>query len=645
MPAPAVPLTLALPAATALWKYLDARYALRADASMLSVFLRTTLAGVFLEKKDRVSAFYTLEKWATDPKTADKDFLLFAGKSWSYKAAYEQALKHGAWVGKRFGIKKNEVVAMDFVNSETFLWTWFGLWAIGAKPAFVNYNLADRPLLHCIRTSGARVVLVDTQVKDKYSGETLSALSDPAFRTDGGGVEVALFTPEVKAEIAGTPPTRAPDAARSGQLGKDMAILIYTSGTTGLPKPAVVSWAKAALAPSFVAGWMPIRADDIMYTCMPLYHSSAALLACMSVVQAGATFSLGARFHRSTFWDDVRATHATIIQYVGETCRYLLSAPESPLDKQHSVRVAFGNGLRPDVWPRFKSRFNIDTIAEFYAATEGPAAMWNKSRNEFTAGAVGRSGLIASTLLGKSSVVVRLDYEANTPLRDPKTGLCIRCPLGEPGELLYKLDEKDIEKAYQGYYHNTGATKSKIVRGVLAPNDAYFSTGDILRKDSDGRWFFLDRIGDTFRWKSENVSTAEVSEVLGRVSGVAEANVYGVSIPGHDGRAGCAAIILNEGVEKDGAVPEAQLAALAQGALAGLPRYAVPVFLRIMREETVEAGHRTGTNKQQKHHLREEGVDPTRVPDAVYWLPPGEKVYRRFGAEEWSGLGGGRVKL
>lgn len=252
---------------------------------------------------------------------------------------------------------------------------------------------------------------------------------------------------------------------------------------------------------------------------MPLYHSSAALLGLLAVLQGGSTIALGERFHRSTFWSDVRATNATMIQYVGETCRYLLSAPPSPLDKQHKVRLAFGNGLRPDVWPKFKKRFGIETIQEFYAATEGPAAMWNKSRNSFSEGAVGMSGALSRQLV--KSLVIKLDFDDNVAVRDPKTGLCIVVRAGEPGELVYKLDEKDIEADFQGYYGNKNATSSKILRDVLVKGDAYFSTGDVMRKDGEGRWFFCDRIGDTFRWKSENVSTAEVAEVLGSCSSIA----------------------------------------------------------------------------------------------------------------------------
>jgi acyl-CoA synthetase (AMP-forming)/AMP-acid ligase II len=376
---------------------------------------------------------------------------------------------------------------------------------------------------------------------------------------------------------------------------------------------------------------------------MPLYHSSAALLGLTSVLRAGAAFSLGESFHRNGFWDDVRSSDATIIQYVGETLRYLLSAPPSPLDKEHKVRVAFGNGLRPDVWPVFKERFGIETIVEFYAATESPAALGNKSRNKFSEGAVGLSGALI-TLLGAPAKVIVLDFETNSPVRDPKTGLCIPVKPGEPGELIYKLDEREIDASFQGYFGNKNATSSKILRDVIKKGDAYFSTGDVMRKDSEGRWYFCDRIGDTFRWKSENVSTAEVAEVMGRVGLIHEANVYGVQIPGHDGRAGCAALVMED---EQKPLTQSELAEMAAHALKGLPRYAVPIFLRVHRGTAAEA-NRTGTMKQQKTVLRNQGVDPSLVAesgDELYWLPPGEKAYRKFGGEEYKALGAGTVKL
>jgi acyl-CoA synthetase (AMP-forming)/AMP-acid ligase II len=339
------------------------------------------------------------------------------------------------------------------------------------------------------------------------------------------------------------------------------------------------------------------------------------------------------------------------MQYVGETCRYLMSLPPSPRDKEHSLRIAFGNGLRPDIWPHFKERFGIETIAEFYASTEGPAGLTNISRNKLTEGAVGVSGIIRRTVLSSGSLVVEMNFEENQPIRDPKTGFCFPVKPNQPGELLFKLKEKDIESQFQGYWKNKGASSKKILRDVLTKGDAYFSTGDVMRRDTEGRWYFCDRIGDTFRWKSENVSTAEVAEVVGQLRQyLEETNVYGVQLPGFDGRAGCAAVVLSPEYQTmfdtTGRVDEKMLKDLAAHALKQLPRYAVPVFLRVMKDE--QASHRTGTNKQQKQGLRDEGVDPSIVAtkgDLLFWLPPGETAYKPFGDEEWRMLNAGKVML
>ena len=248
---------------------------------------------------------------------------------------------------------------------------------------------------------------------------------------------------------------------------------------------------------------------------MPLYHSSAAILGLCAALSGGNTIVIGHKFSTKSFWKEVRESNATMIQYVGETCRYLLAAPPDideltceNLDKKHNVRLAIGNGLRPDVWNKFKQRFGIQTIAEFYAATEGTSGSWNLSHNDFALGAIGRNGTFAKALLGTQLAIVAVDWESEQPWRDPKTGFCAKVGTGEPGELLYRLDADDIGSKYQGYFGNEKASNSKIMRDVLRKGDAYFRTGDVVRWDSEGRWYFNDRIGDTFRWKSENVSTS-----------------------------------------------------------------------------------------------------------------------------------------
>lgn len=379
---------------------------------------------------------------------------------------------------------------------------------------------------------------------------------------------------------------------------------------------------------------------------MPLYHSSAALLGFCTCLVNGNAIILGRKFSTKTFWSEVRASNATIIQYVGETCRYLLAAPPQidpntgeDLDRRHNVRLAFGNGLRIDIWNRFKDRFGIDTIGEFYASTEGPSGCWNLSSNDLAAGAIGRNGLLSSLFLYREVAIVEIDWETETPRRDPTNRNFCRCaPCGQPGELLYLVDAKEPHKKFQGYLNNAPASDGKILRNVFVPGDAWFRSGDVVRWDAEGRWFFCDRIGDTFRWKSENVSTNEVGEALGAHPAVQEANVYGVTIPHHDGRAGCAAVMLRGDV-----TPEV-LDAVAATATARLPKYAIPLFLRIVKRIEV-----TGNNKQQKHVLRSQGVEPAQVrahaegADRLFWLRNGR--YVEMTDDDWDRVAAGKVKL
>ena len=387
---------------------------------------------------------------------------------------------------------------------------------------------------------------------------------------------------------------------------------------------------------------------------MPLYHASATTLGLNLCLEAGCTFAIGKKFSTKTFWKEARGHGATMIQYVGETCRYLLSAPAEldpdtgeNLDKRHKIRTAFGNGLRADVWERFRDRFGIDTIAEFYGQTEGFMALWNLTTNDFAAGAMGRGGWLYSLAMRQRGVnIVAVTDTGEEPARDARTGLCRRAAAGEIGEMLFAIaDRADVEREYQGYYGDASASRKKLLFDVFARGDAFFRSGDLVSWDAEGRLYFHDRIGDTFRWKSENVSTTEVGNALGEHPDVAEANAYGVQLPHHDGRAGAAAVVLRgngSGSGERNAEKQAEaLRSLARHAAARLPRYAVPLFLRVSED----LGHAvTGTNKQQKHGLRVQGVDPGKVgADRLFWLRDG--AYVPFGEREWRELSAGRVKL
>ncbi|KAJ5579690.1 uncharacterized protein N7459_005675 [Penicillium hispanicum] len=650
---PDVSLSLALPAAATAAAYLNAKCSLFYDLGLIKSLLKMRIRSSFAERDDRLNLFYVLENHALTPATADKEFVVYNGRSWTFHQTYSMVLRYGAWFKKTHGVRRKEIVAIDFMNSSHFMFMVLGLWSIGAVPALINYNLTGKPLSHSVRASTAKLLVVDEEVRNCFPPAQMETFGSSEFRDGKGPVQVVFFTPDVEAQVLEMEPVREDDEVRSGLAPRDMALLIYTSGTTGLPKPAIVSWKKCWSGGLFFGNWIHLEPSDRFFTCMPLYHSSAFLLGFVSCLMKGVAFVVGRRFSARSFIKEARENNATIIQYVGETLRYILGVPPEidfvtgeDLDKKHNIRLAFGNGLRPDVWNRFKERFNIPSIAEFYAATEGTSAQWNFSSNDFSAGAIGRNGAIGNIVFSRGTAIVDVDHATQEPWRDPKTGLCKNVPRGDTGELLFVIDATDPKEAFQGYFQNSKATESKILRDVLNKGDAYFRTGDMVRWDTDGRWFFSDRLGDTFRWKSENVSTSEVSEVLGAHPEVHEANVYGVALPNHDGRAGCAAVVLDQqmasGSTSGPAIEpsRATLDSLATHCLKNLPRFAAPLFLRVM-----PAMHSTGNNKHQKHVLRTEGVDVGLVSknDRLYWLRG--NTYVPFGQKDWDRLNGGQVRL
>ncbi|PWW80273.1 acetyl-CoA synthetase-like protein [Tuber magnatum] len=631
----ASPLTL-LAAALPLLSYLDAKHQFAYDCGLISSFLHSRFRYMLMERRGKLSPFYHIEKYALSPADCERPFLIYQGREYSYKEAYELVLKYAAWLRERYNVRKNEIIAMDFTNKPVMIWIWLGLWALGAKPALINYNLEGDRLVHCVKISTARLVFIDVEVKEVLEG-TEGEETRRRLETDGAGREVVIFDEATERVVETWKGFRPGDEERDGVKLPDMAMLVYTSGTTGMPKAAVISFQKTHHGASFVSAWLGLKKSDRFYTCMPLYHSSAALLGFIGSMTVGSTLVLGHKFSTKTFWPEVRSSRANMLQYVGETCRYLLAAPPSPEDKNHNVKIAFGNGLRPDVWVRFRERFGIPTIAEFYASTEGTSGSWNIQKGEWGVGAVGRGGSLISVLFGRGVTIAKMDAENEELLRD-ENGFCIQCGYDEAGEVLWKLDPNNISKSYQGYFRNPKASEEKIVRDVFRKGDAYFRTGDLQRRTRDGLWYFIDRIGDTYRWKSENVSSSEVSEVFGLHPAIAEANVYGVALPNHDGRCGCAAIVISPPTSDDEVCRE-----LSKW-VTKLPRFARPIFVRVVK---APGGlEKTGNYKFVKGRLRDEGADPEKVGaagDVLWWLKDGE--YVPFGKRDWEGIVGGKVKL
>jgi fatty-acyl-CoA synthase len=406
----------------------------------------------------------------------------------------------------------------------------------------------------------------------------------------------------------------------------DRALYIYTSGTTGLPKAANVSHLRLMQWSHWFAGLMNTQPTDRMYNCLPLYHSVGGVVATGATLVGGGTVVLRERFSVSDFWKDVVEERCTLFQYIGELCRYLLSSPQQPLETQHSLRLCCGNGLRPDVWEPFRERFRIPQILEYYAATEGSFSLYNC---EGRPGAIGR---IPPFLSHRTPVaLVRFEPDTGLPLRD-ESNFCIQCVVNEVGEAIGQVANPTGKHGgrFEGYA-DAAASEKKILRDVFAPGDAWYRTGDLMRKDEQGFFYFVDRVGDTYRWKGENVSTGEVTAVITGCRGVTEAAVYGVSVAGADGRAGMAALVVDS---------QFDLATFREHLAARLPDYARPLFLRI-----VAGIELTGTFKLRKQELAVEGYDPTTVRGLLYFEDRQQRAYVPLDETLYARLQAGNVRV
>ncbi|KAK1573528.1 AMP-binding enzyme [Colletotrichum navitas] len=602
--------------------YLDAKYHLSKDAKSLLMRRRIVKSIENSVKTGRVSPYYIFED-SVERHPYDEAIWTRDG-SISWKTTYDRSNQY-AQLFLSHGVKPGDFVALFMQNSPDFVFAWMGLIAVGAAPSMINYNLTGKALLGVIEISTAKLMLVDggSDIVEKYASVQTEL--------DLKGIKV-INIGEERSRIYQRDPVRPRDELRKSVTPASAMCMFYTSGTTGIPKAVVFPTSGAgALASqnSFFGG------RERCYICMPYYHGTGGLTM-ISQIFAGSTVCMAPKFSVSNFWDDVRASHATWFVYVGETLRYLLAAPPSPRDKDHSIHTVFGNGCRPDVWGRFQERFGIDTMWEFYNSTEGPLGFRNPARGEFFANAIGHHGLLLRIKYRNKIVPVEVDAETGHIKRDPKTGLALRAPYEVGGEI---LTEHPGERPFPGYFNNEDATSKKLVRDILRKGDCFYRTGDSLRRDGDGRWFFLDRLGDTYRWKGENVSTAEVSEVLGSYPGVNEAVVYGVRLPGHDGKAGAAALDIAPAHKSSFSYTD-----FLSYARARLPGYAVPIFIRLLNQGTA-----THNNKQNKVPLKNEGVEPSKVQggDKVLWIEKHGKgnTYVPFTQDDWNNLGIGRAKL
>ncbi|KAL5363142.1 hypothetical protein BJX96DRAFT_177811 [Aspergillus floccosus] len=607
----------------ALAGWLDAKFHIRNDLRTLIYGRSQRDAQNYIAEKvqqDRLLMYQILEDQVKSAAIADNVFLISAadGRTWTYKEFLQDVNRVGNWLLQELDIQKQELVALDGLNSPEYLIAWFGLDSIGATPCFINHGLTGQSLEHCIKLCEARYCLADAQIK-----HLVEPVKDTVDKCNIIYYSQELFS---SLEYPRTPPS--PERRRN--IPPDSTkILLYTSGTTGFPKAVTKAAAFELYTGRAIARYLGLRPSSRFYTCLPLFHGAAHALCVTPVIHAGCTLILGRKFSHSTFWPEVVTYQADIMQYVGELCRYLVNAKPHPLERKHNLKMAWGNGMRPDVWEPFRQRFDIPMIHELYAASDGMGAMYNPNLGEFSRHAIGVRGLLWNLINGSREKMVKIDVDTQEIIRDPKTGFARECPRGIPGETIHCVDPANPYAQFEGYYKNEEATNKRFIRDVFKKGDMWFRSGDMMRQDSNGCVYFVDRLGDTYRWKSENVSTNEVSDLLGQFPGIAECNVYGVLVPNADGRAGCAAIIFSDGLTED----TFDFKALAEHSLQRMPRYAVPIFLRI----TSALGY-TSTMKLQKGKLRQEGCDVAKVEasgDTMYWLPPNETKYVPFTDETY----------
>ncbi|KAF4011470.1 SLC27A5 [Cervus elaphus hippelaphus] len=506
------------------------------------------------------------------------------------------------------GLRAREPTALLVLPSQTLpaLSLWLGLAKLGCPVVWINPHGRGPPLVHAVLSSGARVLVVDPELRanleevlPKLQAEKVHCLylgrSSP---TPGVGA--------LGAALAAAPSDPVPADLRADIKLRSPALFIYTSGTTGLPKPAILTYERVLQ----VAGMLTlcgVTADDVVYTVLPLYHTMGLVLGVLSCLDLGVTCVLAPKFSASGFWDDCRQHGVTVIQYVGEILRYLCNTPQRPEDQTHKVRLAIGNGLRAEVWETFQRRFGPIRIWEMYGSTEGNVGFINYPGR---CGAQGKTSCFLRML--SPFELVQYSLETEEPLRDSH-GLCIPARPGEAGLLLTQVLR---HQPFLGYRGPRELSEKKLVKNVRHPNDLYYNTGDVLAMDHEGFLYFRDRLGDTFRWKGENVSTREVEGVLSVVDFLQEVNVYGVPVPGCEGKVGMAAVQLVPGQAFDGQ-------RLYQHVRTSLPAYAAPHFIRI--QDALEI---TGTFKLVKSRLVREGFNVSVVTDPLFVLDNQARAFR-----------------
>ena len=544
-----------------------------------------------------------VDAWAE--RSGDKPALVSARESFSYAELAARKRRYAGWARMR-GLQCGEAAALIMRNRPDYFALWLGLTEIGLVVALISPDLTAAGLAHALDVAGAKLAIVD---------DTLTEVARDAAARVGRAIDILAY-----GEVGACAARLAPASLTSAVTLDDEALRIFTSGTTGLPKAANISHRRLMTWSVWLAGLAGLTSEDRHYNALPMWHSVGGVVAVGAPLVNGGSVVIADRFSARGFFDDVARFDCTSFQYIGELCRYLVAAPPSEARGRGRLRLALGNGLAGDVWRALIERFPGLRVLEFYASTEGNVGLYNV---EGRIGALGR--LPPFLALRDSLALARFDEEAEAPWRGPD-GFCARVADGEAGEALGRISN-DPSQRFEGYSERA-ETEKKILRDVFKPGDAWMRSGDLMRRDADGFYWFVDRIGDTFRWKGENVSTAEVASLCQAQPGVVSALVMGVAVAGAEGRAGMAVL------ETSG---EFDLAAFAR-AMTALPRYARPLFLRLT--STIA---RTETLKPKRAVYAAAGFDPARTSEPLF-VAQGE-AYAPLDAERWAAIAEGRVRL
>ncbi|XP_072551945.1 long-chain fatty acid transport protein 2-like [Salminus brasiliensis] len=565
--------------------------------------------------------FYTILDCFLDAvqKQPHKPFIMFEDQVHSYLQV-DQTSNRVAWAMQ---MHARSTVALLLGNGPALVWTWLGLFKLGCSVSMLNTNIRTRSLLHCFNCCGASVLIAGAEQREAVC-EVLPELLAKGVCVyvlgDAGGVEGLHNLTEI---IEQSPNTPVPHTFRDNVTMSSPGFYIYTSGTTGLPKAGICPQDKI-WGPTFFLYLVGVRSDDVIYLPLPLYHGAGLLIGLAGAIERGITVVLSRKFSVSQFWKDCRKYDVTVIQYIGEILRYLCNTPKTDIDRQHKVRLAIGNGLRADVWQEFQRRFGSVDIKEFYAASDGILSFINYVGK---IGAVGRVNLYQRKVFPHA--LIQFDTEKEEPVRD-REGHCVPVPTGETGLLVVKITKL---APFVGYVGNPEQTEKKKLWDVFQQGDVYFNSGDLLRMDHDHFLYFQDRVGDTFRWKGENVATSEVSDVVSMLEFIKDANVYGVKVPGHEGRIGMAAVTLKDGQEFECREAFIHISNF-------LPVYARPRFIRIL-----ECMEHTGTFKQVKVTLVEEGFNPEVISQPLYVLQESSRSYVPLTHSYYRAIIGGQIRL